>query len=129
MGFFNGQFSGMRTIVTFVIISTLLSFLYFPAQASQYQAPPLPRQGEAVDLSVASSTDSFTSSLEPLFSGCGGASVNAFNSQYEQQVVELVNAGYPVDELTRGLVDRQGAYEYIVKLSLARFFWEEPTAS
>ncbi|MGE5141632.1 MAG: inosine/xanthosine triphosphatase [Rudaea sp.] len=31
--------------------------------------------------------------------------------------------------LTRGLVDRQGAYEYIVKLSLARFFWEEPAAS
>ena len=31
--------------------------------------------------------------------------------------------------LTRGLVDRQGAYEYIVKLSLARFFWEEREAS
>ncbi len=27
--------------------------------------------------------------------------------------------------LTRGLVDRQGAYEYIVKFALARFFWEQ----
>lgn len=27
--------------------------------------------------------------------------------------------------LTRGLLDRQGAYEYIVKLALARMLWEE----
>lgn len=27
--------------------------------------------------------------------------------------------------LTRGLLDRQGAYEYIVKLALARMMWEE----
>lgn len=27
--------------------------------------------------------------------------------------------------LTRGLLDRQGAYEYIVKLALARMVWEE----
>jgi inosine/xanthosine triphosphatase len=31
--------------------------------------------------------------------------------------------------LTRGLIDRQGAYEYIVKLALARFLWEEPPAT
>jgi inosine/xanthosine triphosphatase len=29
--------------------------------------------------------------------------------------------------LTRGLVDRQGAYEYIVKLALARLVWDEGT--
>lgn len=29
--------------------------------------------------------------------------------------------------LTRGLLDRQGAYEYIVKLSLARLLWEDHT--
>lgn len=28
--------------------------------------------------------------------------------------------------LTRGLLDRQGAYEYIIKLALARMMWEEP---
>jgi inosine/xanthosine triphosphatase len=28
--------------------------------------------------------------------------------------------------LTRGLLDRQGAYEYIVKLALARLVWDEP---
>lgn len=27
--------------------------------------------------------------------------------------------------LTRGLLDRQGAYEHIVKLALARFLWDE----
>lgn len=29
--------------------------------------------------------------------------------------------------LTRGLLDRQGAYEYIVKLALARLVWEDRT--
>ncbi len=28
--------------------------------------------------------------------------------------------------LTRGLLDRQGAYEYIVRLALARLMWEAP---
>jgi non-canonical (house-cleaning) NTP pyrophosphatase len=29
--------------------------------------------------------------------------------------------------LTRGLIDRQGAYECLVKFALARFLWEEGT--
>ncbi len=73
--------------------------------------------------------------------GVGGGA----NMLLPQSVVERVESGVELGEamdeyagvedvkhgpgaigiLTRGLVDRQGAYEYIVKLSLARFFWEE----
>ncbi len=73
--------------------------------------------------------------------GAGGGA----NMLLPQSVVERVESGAELGEamdeyagvedvkrgpgaigiLTRGLVDRQGAYEYIVKLSLARFFWEK----
>ncbi|MGB8647359.1 MAG: inosine/xanthosine triphosphatase [Anaerolineae bacterium] len=73
--------------------------------------------------------------------GVGGGANMLLPEPVVARVVSGVELGEAMDEyagvedvkrgpgaigiLTRGLVDRQGAYEYIVKLALARFFWEE----
>ncbi len=74
--------------------------------------------------------------------GVGGAANMLLPEPVVQRVLSGIELGEAMNEyasvedvkrkmgaigiLTRGLIDRQGAYECIVKLSLARFLWEEP---
>ncbi len=53
-----------------------------------------------------------------------GAELGAAMDEYAG-VKDVKRGPGAIGILNRGLVDRQGAYEYIVKLALARFLWDE----
>jgi uncharacterized protein YkwD len=86
------KLAGSRNLALFVLAGFLLTLPNSIAQAGKSQTPPPPSQGSAAYLSIPSTSDELTQSLDPQFSGCGGGTIEAGNSQYEQRVVELVNA-------------------------------------
>jgi inosine/xanthosine triphosphatase len=73
--------------------------------------------------------------------GVGGSANMLLPERVADRVLQGVELGHAMDEyasiedvkrkmgaigvLTRGLLDRQGAYEYIVKLALARLVWQD----